>query len=149
MVESQNLPNRIFEAIISDYGRKTRNIGWYLPLRRAQNLPCISAIARPWQIFDNTAYKTQRHCSCVVKIMKKIASMRLFSSCQLYSSYIGLYEFLEVTILKYSWLFRSYLLDENATPCSKPMLLKPDRTSQFNWESDLVLCQSAFENWWV
>lgn len=37
-------------AVIADYGGKTRNISRYLPLRRAQKLPFISAMALQ---FDN------------------------------------------------------------------------------------------------
>lgn len=44
------------DAVIADYGRKTRNIGQYLPLRRVQQLLCICAIAAMALRFDNTDF---------------------------------------------------------------------------------------------
>lgn len=41
-------------TVIADYGEKTSNIGWYLPLWWAQKPPCISTIVPPWRIFDDT-----------------------------------------------------------------------------------------------
>lgn len=48
MAENQNPPYPLWCAVIAE--PILANIGQYLPLRRAQNPPCISSILPPWRI---------------------------------------------------------------------------------------------------